>query len=376
MNTRSWLAAITLLGVAACDGAPTRSDVESPPVPVGPREPREAQAASTGCPNRCGFVLPIPATLGVPRTLRLTESADVLGQYANTNQRFTWSLRNGNRVSTLALTGGAQPPILKTGNDWGQSLGVVSVPAGQGFTQRVAAWEPNGDLVFIPGANGALLSGRGEAMNDETVIVGTGAVDGDTWRPFRYNWRDGLRFLTPAGTRGTAVDVNSKGTIIGTWSEAVDPPTPAQWFIWTPAEGRKDMGTGTVPIAISETGWIIATSVTGNFVRSPEGKVELLPAGWAPIRVNHWGEVLLQARPETALEPGECGAAVWYSGYGLLKIRTPDAAYPMCSGVSINSWGDVLGSISRAIVTPEGVRDFEGKAMIWTWRGNETRYVQ
>lgn len=366
---------VLLLAAAACGEGLTGPRARTGP--LGPIDPRRAQEASVDCPSRCGWAIGVTPGGGQPRIFGVTEDAVVQGAYGETG---VWFARDVDGTRATAL--GAQPPAFEpsawTGNGWGQTVGWIFAPVADGQAMFAAAWEPDGSLAFVRGGPDARrVNGYAQAVSVNSVIVGTGKLEGDAgaWRPFRYHWQDGVEFLSPEGTMGSVGDVNGDGTIVGTWSPVVQNATPT-WFIWTRDGGRQDMGEGTA-YAISETGYIAgsAGSMGGGFLRTPQGETLTLPTGWQAVDVNHWGEVLLQANSLLVAPPGDCGAAVWYRGYGLLKLTSPIPDATECRVGAINSWGDVAGTVVRRTESGGQVTT-EQLPVVWTWQGNEQRYVR
>ena len=366
MRVRHTLAVVVTLAVAGCD--------RSPSAPAGgdgqrtrPVDPSIARAQSTDCPDRCAYAIDAATGNAGRRVLRVTEDARLLGSYGDSAGVgvFTWSLRTG--TATTALRSPAEGLTLSPGhrNGWGQTVGAIGGHA--------AAWEPDGMPAYLRGAGDARVVGGAEAINENSVVAGTGYVEGDSVRrarPFRYHYQDGFQYLSPAGTIGYGLDVNDAGMIVGAFTCA-NRCTSGNWFIWTPAGGFRDMGPGWAS-AVSEGGHVVGNKLDGRpFLYTPEGETLLLPNQWEPVEVNEWGEVLLK-RADVYGEPDDvCGAAVWYKGYGLIELRSPVPGSPVCHISSINSWGDIAGTVSTA---PADGSAAVHTPVVWTWSNNAYRF--
>lgn len=368
MRARPTLAVVAAFAIAACDNPPTGSK----PQPEGPLEPMAAMAASTGCSSRCGYVINVTGS-GRRSVQRVTEDARVLGFYWDTDHHatgtFSWSRTRGTSSTVFRFPAGEQYPWAYARNSWGQTVGTTGFMA--------TAWEPDGTPVALRDpATGRRIRGYGTAINENSVIVGNGLLEGapapNPERPFRWHYREGFTFLIPDNLEGRAADVNGAGTVVGGYIRAGSRGSNATWFIWTPAGGRRDLGSGEA-LGISENGHVIGTGNYGEpWLYTPAGETIMLPRGWMPVDVNDWGEVLLGAMNPEVVPPGTCGAAVWYKGYGLRPLTSPVADSPTCTATSINSWGDVGGTVVRPVAgSSQGVHT----PVVWTWKNNAYRYV-
>lgn len=360
MRARLTFAVVATFAIAACDSSPTESKQQQ----TEPVDPMTAQAASTGCSNRCGYVIPVAGTTG-RGVYRVTEDARLLGYYTGEGgprSTYRWSRSAGTVTNPIDAPAGETGRGVYSRNSWGQAVGTGSGAA--------LAWEPNGTRVTLRDrASGKRIMGIGKAINENSVIVGDGYLEGDPDprfdRAFRYHYQDGLQFLTPEGTHGRANDVNASGMIVGGYLPR-GATANANWFIWTSAVGLKVMGRGEA-LAVSDNGHVVVSDlITRAFLYTPQGDTVLLPQHWEAVDVNDWGEVLLTSSHPDNVAPGTCGAAVWYKGYGLLRLTSPDPGATSCQVSSINSWGDVAGTVSGSGgSTP----------VVWTWKNNAYRYV-
>lgn len=363
MRARHTLAAVVTLAVAGCDRSPT-DNTQRPTEPV---DPLTAQAASTGCSSRCGYFIDVQPA-GRPFLFRVTEDARVLGTHTdkefNSTGVFAWSLSKGTVTIPLVMPAGEGEADAMDRNSWGQSVGTTNVGA--------TAWEPNGTPVPLrdPVSKRRISGGLAGPtdINENSVIIGSGYLEGtpNNPRPYRWHYQGGFQFLVPDSMTGTAAQVNDAGTIIGSYRRA-GTEGPTTWFTWTPSAGRTDMGPG-VAHAISKNGHIVGEDAAGGWMRSPQGETTRLPSGWSPVDVNDWGEVLLRGN-STVVEPNTCAGAVWYKGYGVLRLISPDPTIPACTVTSINSWGDVVGVLRIGSNQPRRI------PVVWTWKNNAYRYV-
>ncbi|HEX8322088.1 hypothetical protein [Longimicrobium sp.] len=368
MRARSTLAAVAALAITGCDGSPT-GNVGSEP--TGPVDPMTAMAASTSCSGRCSFVLNVSGA-GQPEVFRVTEDARVQGRRdaAGAPSVFTWSKSGGTKTTTLGEPAPGAGGIALNRNGWGQSVGHSEY--------RAVAWEPDGTGVYLRGPNQVQVIGVATHINENSVIVGTGYLPGDNSdlpRAFRWHYQDGFQYLLPANTRGEAFDMNSSGAVVGSLGKHFRGAS-SDWFLWTPANGFQDMGGGR-GLAISDNGHIAGYDGGGvNFLRTPQGETLALPGGYLAKDVNDWGEVVLVGNGISAGTDGTCGSAVWYREYGLQKLRSPVPDAPLCFPVSINSWGDVVGTVAREIVQEGQPKIFQHAAVVvWTWKNNAYRFV-
>lgn len=362
MRARPTLAVVVTLAIAGCDRSPT-DNMQPPAAPV---DPMTAQAASTGCSSRCGYLIDVQPS-GSSLVFRVTEDARLLGDHVdkefNSTGVFSWSRARGTVSTPLGMPPGEAEARAGARNNWGQTVGTTY--------SNATAWEPNGTPVPLRDpATSRRIRGWGPSdINENSVIVGGGYLDGtpNNSRPFRWHYKDGFQFLVPDGVTGTAARVNDAGTIIGSYRQAGS-EGPMTWFTWTSATGRRDMGPGEAR-AISENGHIVGVDGAGDgWMRTPQGEMVTLPKGWRPIDVNDWGEVLLRGTSEV-VPPNTCVGAVWYKGYGLLRLTSPDPEIPWCNVVSINSWGDVAGHLLIGSNQPRRY------PVVWTWKNNAYRYV-
>lgn len=369
MRARHTLAVVVALAVAGCDGSPTEN---VRPGPDGPVDPMTAQAASTGCSSRCAYVIDVGGA-GRARVARVTEDAklqgSVPGQTGSGTAAFSWTLQRGTVTTLLENPTGGSPLYAFSWNNWGQTVGSINYKA--------VVWEPSGAVVDMHDrATGRRVLGDARAVNEHSVVVGAGRLEGDTaaphQRPYRYAYFEGVQYLSPPRTTGHASDVNNSGTIVGGYISLLS-NGDGRWFTWTRETGTREMGPGDAS-AISDNGHIVGMTNSGRaFLYTPQGETVLLPTGWTAVDVNDWGEVLLRSDHPDIAPPGTCGAAVWYQGYGLLRLTSPVAGATYCHPASINSWGDVAGTVSTQ---PSYVADNHYSAVVWTWKGNAYRYVR
>ena len=305
------------------------------------------------------------------RVARVTEDAKLQGSIPTQNGTgaFNWTLERGTVTTPLENPAGGFPLYVLSRNNWGQTVGSIDYKA--------VVWEPSGAVVDMRDrATGRRLLGDARAINEHSVAVGAGRLEGDTAAPYarayRYGYFEGVEYLSPPRTTGHASDINDSGTIVGAYISILS-NGDGRWFIWTRQTGTREMGPGDV-YAISDNGHIVGSTNGGQgFLYTPQGRTVLLPAGWNPVDVNDWGEVLLTTDHPDIAPPGTCGAAVWYEGYGLLRLTSPVAGATNCQPASINSWGDVAGTVSTQ---PSYREDNHYSAVVWTWKSNAYRYVR
>lgn|GEM_PF-2621407 len=371
MRADIWAVAL-LIGAAACGDAATNpsTDGDGQTGLTGGRgqsggtstiNPSVALASSTArnCPQRCGFLVGTAADRADIREARVvTEDAEILLVGPRSSR---WSFRGGSKLFTTATGYAYSSPLAQNG--WGQAVGASVGGDGSHFA---TAWEPNGSpIVLSDRPYGQPLAGEARAVNDNSVIVG---VSGD--RAFRTQYREGFRWLAAAGS--AAVDVNFNGQVAGYSTVGGN----RRATVWAQNGAATDLGTlpgyaVSEAVAISETGIVTGFSRTTatstdwrGFIWTASEGMKALDPGFVPADVNHWGEVAGRF-----WATGEC--AVFYKGYGTLKLPRVTPGAIDCAATSINSWGDVAG---YDLVTPNGGRTVYPRAVVWTWAGNESRY--
>jgi len=360
MNVRvpPMLLVLGSIGLSACDRNPAGPISELPVErPTRPVDPLTARAASTTCPDRCAYLLPIEATGGEPRTMSVTDDARVTGLFVDSEgamrSAFSWSSSSGTRQVVPRTPFEGATPRVWGGNSWGQLVGQVD--------ERAVAWEPDGSPVPLrAGPENEVIRGDAHAINVHSVIVGSGSSSADPrTRAFRWHYLEGFQYLTPEFTSGAALHVTSSGLVVGYWRTSDGPRGGDHMFTWTKDGGFRDEGPGHVR-GVSDNGHIVFFRGSWYYLRKPDGTVvDGLPD--LPVAVNDWGEVVIDRIAEG------CGAGVWYAGYGLLPLHSPDPRLPRCEITSINSWGDVVGTV----FSPNGA---ERRVAVWTWQGNAWRF--
>ena len=363
------LAALLLMGAAACSDTGTSAGGDDSGQTgliggkgeVGPSgvNPSAALAASTArdCPQRCAFAIGDRAGQPAAReAASVTEDAGVLLLGGSAPVR--WTLSMGSRV--LKTPAGHDGALINKQNGWGQAVGYAF-----GSPPAATAWEPDGTpIVLSDRPYGPPLGGDARSINDNSVIVGVS----NSLRAFRTHYKEGFRWLSES--QSGANDVNFKGQVVGYSTIG------GVWHatLWAPDGTPTDLGIlpyswlYSEATAISETGIVVGYSANnGNkqgFIWTASEGLKPLPDGFIPSDVNHWGEVAGQL-----WQTGEC--AVWYKGYGMLKLPRLVTGSRECKATSINSWGDVVG---YEVFSPNEGRTYVAKAVLWTWGGNEGRY--
>lgn len=93
-------------------------------------------------------------------------------------------------------------------------------------------------------ASGSPMGEAGACSADGTVVVGNG-TSGNSWQAWRWTQAGGVVNIGPApvsGWRGASVAISSNGqTIIGFYRPFPAPATFGRGFIWTAAQGMRDL---------------------------------------------------------------------------------------------------------------------------------------
>lgn len=358
-TSRWWV--LLCLPLVACEASPAGPEEERG-ASMGPVEPALARRNSAACPNRCSYPLEIGD--GTAFAVELFEEASIFGVGDSGRTPFYWSLKSGVREVTVSPPHDPAEARYLAANDWGQLAGLLD--------DRAVAWNADGSRHDLRTDDGTRVEGWTRDVNVKSVFVGNGRPAGtfEPTRAFRYHYADGFDWITSA--EGVAYDVSDAGEVVGEYRAEDDSPHA---FVWSSSTGLRDLGLGRAR-AISETGYIVGTLLASGgpiqgWIRGPGGELTYLKPGWHPVAVNRWGEVVLQGQSNS------CELAVWYKGYGLLRVDIPFADPSGCSVAGINSWGDLLGTVS----VPDGTSTRHGPGstqhiVVWTWSGNQHRYIE
>ena len=126
-------------------------------------------------------------------------------------------------------------------NDSGFVLGLIEAPGPQGFTTSIAGWQQSADLTWTVStiATGALGTVSVGGMNAAGDVAGARDDRAVVWTRSAGGWT--AQDLDNLG--GTdfsfAADITDAGAVVGA---SFDSQGRQRAFIWTPAEGMRDLG--------------------------------------------------------------------------------------------------------------------------------------
>jgi hypothetical protein len=202
---------------------------------VGLADPAAAGAAPSPLPTASGRWVPVP---GLVIARDINDRGDVLG-YDRDFRPVVWSPRGGGRTTVVETPGAASVVDL---TDDGTVVGYAS-PTGGPEPYGPFVWRADRGTTFVPQpANEAL---EVQAANDRGAVVGhvsvtradIGRID---FHAYIWTATAGLRDIDPHHPFSTALAVNDRGVVTGSYLTGPDGPRRA--YRWTERRGFEDLG--------------------------------------------------------------------------------------------------------------------------------------
>jgi probable HAF family extracellular repeat protein len=285
---------------------------------------------------------PAPPTCKVARyevrTLPLVPvSVNEAGEVAGTtsdHRAAIWDRKKGLRV--LALPPGFTASEAVAINDSGRVVGVVSDLASnrrQGFVYK------NNTVTLLDGEQASAYG-----MGDPDAVVGESLI-GDQKRTQPVVWSDQGLSALPNCCGGVAKSINNRGQVVG---DAYDAQDRYHAFLWTPAEGMRDIGppgSYSSAIAINARGHVLINEFTHTLLYA-DGRLEPLQLSSTsaahPRSLNACDVVVGSFGPYSDASK----AFIWERTYGFRDLNTrikPGSQWTLEQALHINDRGEIVG---------------------------------